>query len=90
MDVQTILFVPACSQCREEDPQQDQDRSDAGENIASFDPEGALATEPTQGSCQTTTTPALKQNDGDNQEREDKKERTENVLGKNPKRHEHG
>jgi hypothetical protein len=49
-----------------------------------------LATEPTQRSCQTTTASALKQNDGDNQEREDKKERTENVLGKNPKRHEHG
>jgi hypothetical protein len=90
LNVQSILFVPPRSQCREEDPQQDQDRSDAGEDIASFDPEGTLATEPTQGSCQTTTASALKQNDGDNQEREDKKERTENVLGKNPKRHEHG
>jgi hypothetical protein len=90
LNVQSILFVPTCSQSRKEDPQQYQDRRDAGENIASFDPEGALATEPTQRSCQTTTTSALKQNDGDNQEREDKKERTENVLGKNPKRHEHG
>jgi hypothetical protein len=69
LNVQTILLVPAGSQCREKDPQQYQDSRDAGENIASFDPEGALATEPTQGTCQTTTASALKQNDGDNQER---------------------
>jgi hypothetical protein len=49
-----------------------------------------LTTKATEGTGQTAPASALQEDNGNDQERQDEKKRTENVLGKHPKRHEHG